>query len=373
MLYFNELSIELNKKCCLNCVHCSSEASVQRSEKLDVDKLKEIISKVRKTHRVDTVSLSGGDPLIYPDFLEIFNFLKQQRVKIIIFSSGTLLDNHDQMSSVPKELLHLLKISKNNPEIHLNIQGYDKNTIETINCVPGSFNFIQQTISNIKQEKLYLGANVVPFKKNFQNLEKIFNFCVEHDFDQIKFLRFVPQGRGKGENLELSPSDFLEVQKSLVKILDRAKSQNEKISIKIGHPINFLFLLGKKDLYPLEDTHCCRGGQDAPLILPDGTVAMCPAWKELPQFSPGNIYTMKFSDIWNSLEFRRFREFVEKGYQELGYPCKDCEFLNECKGKCVAQRLLYSCDDAVDASFADLFRHAPDPLCFKHLIRKVRE
>ena len=153
----------------------------------------------------------------------------------------------------------------------------------------------------------------------------------------------------------MTPAEFFQVQRSLVKLLERAENQQNKINVRIGHPINFLFLLGKKDLYPREKCHCCRGGIDAPLILPDGNVAMCPAWKELTHFSPGNIYDKNFWLIWNSKEFKKFRDFVKTGYKELNNPCKTCEFIDECKGKCVAQRLLYSSDEVNYTSFRDLY------------------
>jgi len=372
MAFFKELSIELTKQCVLKCIYCSSEADIERNEKLDLNKLKTVIESVKKIHRIKTISLSGGESLIYPHFLDVFNLLKSMKFKILIYSSGIVLRN-GQISSVPSDFLKKIKVSNDNPKIHLNIQGYDKETIEKINGVPGSYEYLQQTISNIKKEKIFLGANVVPFKSNYRNLEKIYDYCIVNDFNQINFLRFVPQGRGRGGNFDLNPTEFYEVQKSLVKILERSKRENEKIIVRIGHPINFLFLLGKQDLYPQEKNHCCRGGIDAPLILPDGTVAMCPAWKDLQQFSPGNIYQSHFSFIWKSREFELFRDFVKNGYKELGSPCKECEFLNECKGKCVAQRLLSSSDATNETTFKELFRFAPDPLCFKDLIDKDKK
>ncbi len=373
MPYFKELSVELTKKCALNCVYCSSEANICRDEKLDLVKLKETILHAKKSHRIKIISLSGGDPLLYPDFFDFFNFLRELKLKIIIYSSGVLLDCNTNIIPISQELLREIKISSDNPKIHINIQGFDKKSIEHINGKSGSYDCIRETISNIKIEKMFLGANVVPFKENFQNIEKIYDFCLENEFDQVNFLRFVPQGRGRTGVFDLTPIDFYQVQKSLVRYSKRAETRQQKIKVKIGHPINFLFLLGKAELYSQETEHCCRGGMDAPLILPDGMVAMCPAWKELPHFSPGNIYNEKFGRIWTSRGFNLFRDFVKSGYKELGPPCKTCEFLEECKGKCVAQRLLFSLDDVHDTSFGELYRYAPDPLCFKDLIEKDRQ
>jgi len=379
MSSFNELSIELTKKCALNCVYCSSEAHISRDEKLDLEKLKETVLNVKNSNWIKTISLSGGDPLLYSDFVNFFTFLRGLKFKIIIYSSGVMLDQNSKLIPISQKMLKSIRISDINPKIHINIQGFDRNSIEAINGKPGSYDCIHQTIANIKRENMFLGANVVPFKTNFQNIEKIYDFCLKNNFDQINFLRFVPQGRGKEGPFDLTPADFYHLQQTLVKLFERPETQQQKIKMRIGHPINFLFLLGRKDLYPQEKSHCCRGGIDAPLILPDGKVAMCPAWKELKQFTPGNnftpatIYNTNFSSIWNSKEFQLFREFVKTGYKQLNIPCKTCEFLDECKGKCVAQRLLFSSENVANTSFGELYRYAPDPLCFKHLIKKDLE
>ena len=77
MPFFNELSIELTKKCALNCIYCSSDASICCDENLDLARLKDTILHVKNIHRVKTISLSGGDPLLYSEFLNIFEFLKE--------------------------------------------------------------------------------------------------------------------------------------------------------------------------------------------------------------------------------------------------------------------------------------------------------
>lgn len=364
---FKELSIELTKKCVLECIYCSSKAGIDEEEELELERLIEIVEEA-KSFGVNTISLSGGELFLYTNFLDFFNFLKESGFNIIVYTSGIKIEN-GRNKPISKKIFKKLTISENNPKILMNIQGYDKNTIEHINNVPDSFEIIGKTIKNVKDAGLFLGANVVPFKENYMHLDEIYNFCLDNRFDQINFLRFVPQGRGQDANFNLTPSNFITLQKDLVKLLKSNKDKNELIDIRLGHPINFLFLLGQNNLYQKERIHYCRGGIDAPLIQPNGDVVMCPAWKNLSKFRAGNIYEQSLTEIWNSPNFKMFRDFINKEYKtSLKNPCKNCEYLEECRGKCVAQRLLTQGNISKTNSLAELISHAPDPQCFKNII-----
>src|SRR5574341_723949 len=178
---FKELSIELTKKCALECVYCSSEAGIDKEEKLNLKRLLEIIDEVKK-FGVTTVSLSGGESFFYPQFLDFFNYLKENGFNIIIYTSGIVVEDGEN-KPIQKSLLKQLRIDSENPKILLNIQGYNKSTIEKINGIPSSFKIIKKSIRNIKSERIFMGSNVVPFKLNFKYLEQIYNFCLNNEFN----------------------------------------------------------------------------------------------------------------------------------------------------------------------------------------------
>ena len=369
---FNELSIELTHRCTLNCVYCSSDAKIDKLQELKLETLKNCIKEVKESFGVFKISLSGGESLLYSRFFDLFDFLKNWDMEVIIYTSGVILDEDDNMISIPKSMINRLKINSENPKIMLNVQGYDEKSIENINMVPNSFKLIQKTIDNLSSEKMFFGANVVPFKKNSEHLENIYRFCLKNGFKLIRFLRFVPQGRGTDQEYFHTPSEFFEVQKRIVEILKRNQDLKDDILIEIGHPINFLFLLNQSHLYTEQKVHYCRGGLDAPLISPSGEVSMCPAWKDLPQFKVGNIYEQNFDEIWNSENFILFRDFVKERYKELTEPCKSCSELQDCRGKCVAQRLLAHDDPLANKSLNELILCAPDPQCFKKPLKRDR-
>lgn len=368
---FEELSIELTDRCTLNCVYCSSIAGFKGKTFIDFVRIKEIIEEAEENFDINTVSLSGGESFLYPNFWGLYDFLSEKGFNILIYTSGIILDEQGKRTSIPTNLLEGLHVGKGDPKLILNIQGHNKELIESINGVNGSFELIERTIDKIVAEGLTLGAHVVPFKHNYKYLKEIVNFCRMKSFDELKFLRFVPQGRGDF-SLWNSKSEFLEIIETIKSILEENMKFGGSFEIKLGHPINFLFLMGSKELYDIEESHHCRAGVDAPLILPNGNVVICPAWKGLGnQFVAGNIYKQDFSSIWNCELFETLRWFIEEGYKNLKKPCLNCIYIDECRGKCVAQRLLAQKENLKNKSIKDikeLVLIGPDSQCFKQLM-----
>ena len=362
---FNELSIELTNKCTLNCIYCSSEAHLEKNEYIKLNKIKNVILEVKNNFHIHKISLSGGETFLYPQFLQLFNFLKNNKFEIMIYSSGIILNQNNELSPIDMSILNKMEIKESNLKIILNIQGHNRELIENINGTPESFNILEKSIKNIKRKKIYLGAHIVPFRHNYKNLYDIAEFCWSKSFNELNFLRFVPQGRGRDSSLYNTKSEFAEINQMLVKILKRFKNERN-FHIRLGHPINFLFLTEHNHLYLPEEPHHCRGGADAPLIMPNGDVSMCPAWKDLKLFYVGNIYKQDFCEIWSNEKFTLFRNFIERDYKYLSEPCRNCDYIKMCRGKCVAQRLLNQKESIKDRNLKKLIQHAPDPQCFKN-------
>jgi len=363
---FNELSIELTHKCTLKCVYCSSDADINNHIFLDLIKISETIKNVKKEFNINTVSLSGGETFLYPKFDELFKFLISQDVNLLIYTSGIIIDEKEKRTSLSEKIIEHLTEYKQKISLLINIQGHKKSLIEKINGIPDSYEIIEESIKKLSENDIQIEANIVPFSYNYKFLEKIVNFCIDFGFKKIHFLRFVPQGRGDNPFLSLNKFQFKEVNQKLASILKK-NTLIKKIDIRIGHPINFLFLLNKQNFYNVDEHHYCRGGLDAPLILPDGKVSMCPAWKNLKKFYVGSIYNQKFKDIWYSENFKLFRIFISEKYKNLKEPCNNCKYINECRGKCVAQRILSQKEKINKLDLKDLIYSAPDPKCFKNI------
>ena len=358
-LQFKELSVELTHRCVMNCIFCSSSASKEPiiKEEIDYNRLKNIIKECKEKYSIKKISLSGGDPLLYSHFHDLLKFILQSELDCLIYTTGIIHDKNNLIEwpdSLINKLTSLKQEYPNDIQVIFDIQAPDKVNYEKITRVENSFSILVNTLNKLKDIKaIRKSCHFVPFKLNWNLIEETINFCLSYNFENIKILRFVEQGRASDfVKLELGIEEFYNLQRILKNLKEKYKEK-----LVLGHPIDFLFLID-----PTYKVRPCRGGSDAPIILPNGNVYPCPAWKNIQDLCAGNIYKQNFQKIWESKYFEFFRNFILKDFEHIIGLCQECKFLNSCKGKCVAQRILKYHSTPKLPKCLDI---GPDPLCLR--------
>jgi radical SAM protein with 4Fe4S-binding SPASM domain len=142
--------LELTYRCSLNCVHCYCNGSVDKKKELTTREWKKILCTLQEEGCL-LLTLTGGDPLIRDDFLELYSYAKAKGFIITLFTNGY---------SLSKEILDYLK--KSPPfSIEITLNGITKDTYETITQVKGSFPRVIRNINVLSKlnTKLMLKSN----------------------------------------------------------------------------------------------------------------------------------------------------------------------------------------------------------------------
>lgn len=137
------LDIELTERCNNNCMHCCinlPEFDEQaRSRELTTDELKDILTEAASLGCLK-VRLTGGEPLLRPDFAELYLFIKKLGIKVLLFTNATLID---------EELIQLLKKYPPGELIEVTVYGMTKRSYEAVSRAKGTF------------EKAFRGMNLL--------------------------------------------------------------------------------------------------------------------------------------------------------------------------------------------------------------------
>ncbi len=355
-----EIGIEVTHDCSLECRFCSSSAGHPPQtgmEGLPLDVVGDVLDDAVSEMEASIISLSGGEPLIYEPIWRILGMVSKRELHCKLYTCGVVFDSHGNRISVLEDswqrLLDLFPVD--HITVIFNLQGHDPSKVDALMNVSGAFDLLKASIERAVDAGLNCEAHMVPMKPNYQRILEVADFAASLRLSKLSFLRFVPQGRGL-ENLDdlaLTAEEFLELQQTLLEL----RRSNRKIKFRLGCPIDFQFLVDPEAKYTP-----CRGGNDAPLVLPNGDVHMCPAWKNLKHFCAGNVKDGGLGDIWaKALLYEMFRKFVDAPKSITGFCRDNCQYLDKCKGGCTAQRILAH-SSKITTLDKCLFL-SPDPLC----------
>lgn len=328
-----EVCLEITNACPMNCVHCSSGGQSNLEEEMSLDEIKGVIAEIADLDG-EVIEISGGEPTVHSGLVEIVRCAKDFGLETRLYTSGF---------HFPKQMANSL-ISLGLDRVIFNVQGANQSTHEYITRTEHSFRNVIRSIKMVAKD-LWVGVHFVPMKPNFKELKKVIGLCSSLGVKEVGILRFVPQGRGAVNRswLELSRVEFRQFVKDLV----REFHQSNCPTIRIGNPMNFCSLMD--DSIPVQR---CHAGLSSCLIKPNGEVVPCPAFKQKSNYVAGNLKNDSLTEIWKfSPTWNQFRLFDP---EKLKGPCKSCEHLLLCRGRCHAQRIW--------AFRGDIYQ-GPDPHC----------
>lgn len=127
-------SVELTHRCNLSCKHCylsfqkKNHQSYLQNE-LDTKTWLKLIDDFTEAGCLNLL-ITGGDPLIREDFLDIYEYAVKKGLIIRVYTNGTLISDR------------ILDLFKSYPpyEIEITLYGATRETYENITCVNGSYN-----------------------------------------------------------------------------------------------------------------------------------------------------------------------------------------------------------------------------------------
>lgn len=289
-LILNDLCIEILQKCPNNCIYCSSNSDLTKECIIDFETLNRTISFLLDKCEINEISLSGGEPLLHKDIYKIVEFCTKNAIKTTVYTSGVLFDTN--FHEIYKENYQLLKDAGLN-KVVFDLQTVNEKTYDELMGTEGNLKLAEKSIENAKEFNFQKSIHFIPNKLNVNQFEKVLQFAEKSGVDELRILRFVPQGRGR-ENVGKLLLNEEELHKFIEKI---RKIEQKSTKIRIGIPLQE------------NSSHICTAGNDKLHIRFDGQILPCPAFKdinekEIENFKSINIYkNLEELEIKNEINF----------------------------------------------------------------------
>ena len=308
----SEISIEILQRCPNRCIYCSSHSNPQATHIIPFEIIKNVIDDA-KSLGCKTVCLSGGEPFLHPQILNIISYIAKQQLICYVYTSGIYMKN-EVYSSLPNEYIEAIRgmvdkvifnVEADSSALYDQIMGTDV----------GGFDMMKKSINDCVSSGLVVETHVVPMQVNFKHLKSIFEMCYQLGVSKVSILRLVLQGRAL-ENLslvKLTGEDSREVTK-LIKALKEAY----KGKVRIG--------------LPYSDSNCriyCKAASDKINVRYDGNVYPCEVFKDdllnaKLGCKPDNVWKDRFYDIYQESSYlnvvrRRIEAFKKEDGDETCY------------------------------------------------------
>jgi len=274
------VSVELTRKCNLECNHCYLNAGKPRQKELITREIKTLLLHLKKMG-VFLVFITGGEPTLRKDFKEIINFLFKIDLDFNIVTNGTLLNKN-----------FLEKLNHKTPFI-VSFEG-----IKNHNKIRKGF----ERYGDIREKLLLLKSLRFPFltqytlqRDNFEDLIETYKWCEENEII-LTAMDLVCAERAK-ENKEILPleKDLVRNKKLMeAKINYEIKRINFKnnsydVQDKIANPYYYSFISAL-----VEKTHQNYPGVFDAYIASDGKVYPDTYYAESEKYSESSILERPF-------------------------------------------------------------------------------
>lgn len=150
-------SIDLTYRCNNRCRHCwlwTADTPEERTRELSVDEWREVVDQSRALGTREW-AISGGEPMLRPDFAEIFDYVTSKAAKYSLNTNGTL---------ITPEIAQLLR-RKGSKMIAL--YGATAPVHDHITRSPGSYDALMEGFARMKEAGAAFTVQLIPMRDNW--------------------------------------------------------------------------------------------------------------------------------------------------------------------------------------------------------------
>lgn len=321
-------TVDITTRCNLKCKHCRTE---EVNYDLSLEQVELIAQKLAHPQR-RIVFLSGGEPLVRKDIVEVVSIFKKY-IPCVCINTNSLLLNETLLDSLIAAGLNYIQVSLDGvKETHDYMRGegnFDR-AIEKLRLI------------NSKKIKLHISCCI-----SMLNIDSMYDFAEELlvkqgiKVDILGFKRFIPKNEMAGKynlgqtGLEHLYHNFEKVREKFSDITKIVVDFPQKNTFDADNVCRVM------EKYQLTCSGC-SAATGGPCVRPDGSVSPC----SLLYVNAGNIFENTLEEIYSSVPF------IEICNRNIKGKCGKCQYRLICGG----------CRAAAMAIHNDYL--AEDPECF---------
>ena len=308
-------TIELLPLCNMNCDMCYvrlSHDELNKEGKLLTYQQWIEISKDMQQYGILFILITGGEPLLYPHFKELYIELKKMGFIISLNTNGTLLN---------EQWVNFFLQYKPR-RINITLYGSNNDTYSSLCHYPNGFTYTINAIKSLIQNQLPVKINGSIVQENLDELEDLYNICNEYNVPIHVDTYMIPKITNNLINqgsIRLSPQDMAQAEITMLKYELTKDAFEEYVKTTISK-------LEQKNTHPKGIS--CQAGNTSFAINWKGLMLPCISMKGITI----DVLKHGIEESWNYITAKS-KELV------LDNKCTTCPYRAICK-TCVASAYL---------------------------------
>jgi radical SAM protein with 4Fe4S-binding SPASM domain len=294
--------------CNLHCPYCEASAGKAAENELSTEEVKRLIDDLANM-RTKRFLISGGEPLLRPDAIEIMKYATHRHLELGLVTNGFFVEDLWNELQWFNYFLYFTSID---------------GTQEYTNSMRGNRGAFQRAMKGLELfGRLRVPVrmvNTVVHPGNIGQIESLFKILKNSPANFWHLSPIAKVGRAANK------SGYSLTGKQLRFLADFIKTHQDAIKIELCESHAYLACF---DGGSLGKPFFCGAGLTRCSVMPDGEVMGCHQIYDI-SLSEGNIRNKPFSRIWKE-GFTRFRR------DAFPLPCQNCDYLNQCQGGCWAE------------------------------------
>ncbi len=276
--FLYKVVLELTYKCNNRCLYCYN-GEYKEKNVLSTEKVKEIID---ESYRLGAMhlSLTGGEPLLRKDIVEIIKYAHDKKMLVSLQTNGTLIT--EDFAEAIEHIKHL--------NIAITVHSHDAEIHDKFTKAKGSHEKAIEGIKILRKHDIPVKIRYVLTTENYDGIDKYGEFARNLDVKVNKSPLLYPTAAGSLEPLKFRVNE-------------------EQINM----------LIKNKKYNPQKDP--CGAAKTKIIISPEGKVYPCSFYHE----ELGDINESTIEEIINSDKTKQ----IQKLFEQPAY-CKSCDKEKNC-------------------------------------------
>lgn len=311
--------------CNMNCKYCSVRHIHKDKKDPTTKECKKMIKKLADWGAFQ-IGLTGGEPTIRKDIVELVKYTSKKHVACNITTNGW---------NISQKLVDNL-INAGLTQIQLSLDSHIEEEHERYRT-KGSFKKVLNAAKMFKEKGIIVGFDTVVTNDNLDNMEEMINFLEKEGYDGLTLLK-LKQGDLDFETFKKLVPDYERYGKLIDKVCKY--KGNLDVTLDCASVCNLCMTLTEEEAKNLHSAGCPAGHT---LIHVDCNGDMYPcAGLSKEKFKLGNILQEDPEKIWRENELLKNMRNIKN---IINGKCKNCSKLDNCRGGC----------RAISYSFGNLF------------------